>query len=87
MSNNYYINLYNDSNIQFDSGAFKSIDDALEWAAGRGGIYTVSIMTDKGGFPPKIIADARNNKTTFRWLNYNQNYVTVYADEIKKMFE
>lgn len=81
MSKKYSAVLSNRDSI-FDSGVFDSVQELIDWAAGRGGSYVIQI--DGGGCPMSISATCRNGATYYKYY-YICEWVPVTADDIARM--
>jgi hypothetical protein len=49
--------LRNDQRCTFDSGDFETVEEAIEWAKGRGGEYTLMVEADNRQFDYYKVSD------------------------------
>lgn len=85
----YYAALDNGSAI-FDSGYFDTLDEALDWASGRGGSYGVSlekVIAGEHQYTPggALKATCRGDKTIFSEQQIGGGWRNVSRDEIAAM--
>lgn len=85
----YNVSLFNDTGIFDSCDGFETLDEALDWAAGRGGYYGAELVKEVDGveqYPSTTVQVKGQYKHQNKYdVPYIHGHITVTREQLKKM--